>query len=744
MSTIKPTSGRKMPVMRVRAMIACAIASAVGISIAGINSLRNSLDQQTAGHQKIAIEAVLNEKRQQIHQSLISAVVADRVWRALTIEQSPQMLAEALSARLDRPTINGPVFIVDQTGKVLIGQQPRPTGLLDRIPGLDPALEKAWHAHRDLIERSGEQAYLAIPSRLQTIQDAAAASARFISDGESLHLIMSAPTLSRSLPLQSGDAKRFTAVARHVFSKEQLAEISAKTTVRDLRVQPGIALDTMAAFNLLDHNGNIVAHLIWDHAAISRSVLTDFGTMLPASAALIALILLLVLLTRAFVDHRRLIESNMLQQGHHPVTKLPERPLLVSRIERELCRSDRTDEIFSLLMLSLNTHQRSIPTDQQDKIAASATALIAPQLQAELRAHDLLAHIEDDRLVVLQTATKTPREALALAQRLLILFREMRDKDASLKGFDLHIGISLLRGPGKTATQLLEEAGQALERIKPETHDGYAFFDKRLDDDLRLRSLVEEDLRHAIDRNELVLHYQPLVSITGEKILGVEALIRWKHPKRGMISPAMFIPIAEERGLIIQLGDWALRQACRDAMHWKDLTVAVNVSAIQFRDPNFVERTLQIVKDVGFDPWRLELELTEGVVVDNEDAAENAIIELRAAGIRLALDDFGTGYSSLIYLRRFAFDKIKIDKSFLDSMESTGESAILVHSVIHLGRALGLTVTAEGVETKEQHRFLHAAGCHQLQGYLFSKPVPASDIDRLLQEGLTKPSEAAA
>jgi hypothetical protein len=177
MSTTKPTSGRKMPVMRVRAMIACAIASAVGIGVAGINSLRNSLDQQTAGHQKIAIEAVLNEKRQQIHQSLISAVVADRVWRALTIEQSPQLLAEALSARLDRPIINGPVFIVDQTGKVLIGQQPRPSGLLNGVPGLDAALEKSWLAHRELVERSGEQAYLAIPSRLQTIQDAAAASA---------------------------------------------------------------------------------------------------------------------------------------------------------------------------------------------------------------------------------------------------------------------------------------------------------------------------------------------------------------------------------------------------------------------------------------------------------------------------------------------------------------------------------------------------------------------------------------
>jgi diguanylate cyclase len=251
--------------------------------------------------------------------------------------------------------------------------------------------------------------------------------------------------------------------------------------------------------------------------------------------------------------------------------------------------------------------------------------------------------------------------------------------------------------------------------------------------------VVEDDLRHAIERNQLELYYQPQVSADGSKILGVEALVRWRHPVLGLIPPIEFITIAEERGLIVQLGEWVIRQACKDAIHWEDITVACNVSAIQFRQTDFVDSVKKALEDTGFEPTRLELELTESVVVADADQAEDSIMELRSMGIKLALDDFGTGYSSLIYLRRFAFDKIKLDKSFLDSLEDTGESAILVHSVVHLGRALGLTVTAEGVETAEQQRFLQAVGCHLLQGYLFSRPVPFAQMNDMLK--LQRPCE---
>jgi EAL domain-containing protein (putative c-di-GMP-specific phosphodiesterase class I) len=211
----------------------------------------------------------------------------------------------------------------------------------------------------------------------------------------------------------------------------------------------------------------------------------------------------------------------------------------------------------------------------------------------------------------------------------------------------------------------------------------------------------------------------------------VESLVRWRHPTKGLIPPSDFIGLAEKRGMILQLGEWVMRRACEDARQWPGIRVAVNVSAIQFRHPGFVATVQKILNETGLDPARLELELTETVIVEDADGAENAMFDLRAMGVRLALDDFGTGYSSLIYLRRFAFDKIKIDKSFLESMEATGESAIIVHSVVHLGRSLGLTVVAEGVETSEQHRFLQALGAHELQGYMFSRPVQGSEISRI-------------
>jgi EAL domain-containing protein (putative c-di-GMP-specific phosphodiesterase class I) len=246
--------------------------------------------------------------------------------------------------------------------------------------------------------------------------------------------------------------------------------------------------------------------------------------------------------------------------------------------------------------------------------------------------------------------------------------------------------------------------------------------------------MVEEDLRKAIIDDQLVLHYQPQVSIDGLSIIGVEALVRWPHPEHGLVPPSEFVGIAEERGLIVPLSDWVLRRACTEALRWEGVKLAVNVSPIQFRHKDFVANVIAILEETGFDPARLELELTEGVVVEDADAAEAAMMDLRSHGVGLALDDFGTGYSSLIYLRRFAFDKIKIDRSFLEYMETTGESAILVHSIAHLGRALGLRVCAEGVETVEQHRFLQAIGCHELQGFLFSKAVSADEIDRLLAQ----------
>jgi EAL domain-containing protein (putative c-di-GMP-specific phosphodiesterase class I) len=271
-------------------------------------------------------------------------------------------------------------------------------------------------------------------------------------------------------------------------------------------------------------------------------------------------------------------------------------------------------------------------------------------------------------------------------------------------------------------------ADMALYRAKNEGRNRACIYDAAMDADLSTRKLLEADLREAIENDRLKLLYQPIVNKSGETVIGVEALCRWTHPTRGEIPPTEFIAIAEHSGLIIDLGNWVLRRACIDAKAWPELTVAVNVSSLQFRRPDFVEVVERILTETHFDPIRLELELTESVLLGNVDSAETAMLRLKAFGVRLALDDFGTGYSSLLYLRRFPFDKLKIDRSFVRSIEKAADAAAIVHAIVSLGRGLGMKVTAEGVETADQQLFLRAAGVHSMQGFRFGRPVSVAEI----------------
>ena len=358
---------------------------------------------------------------------------------------------------------------------------------------------------------------------------------------------------------------------------------------------------------------------------------------------------------------------------------------------------------------------------------------VAVRLSAAVHVGDTVARLGGDEFGIIQTHSATPAGCAALGERILASLTEPFTITGAEVTIGSSIGIAMAPRDGTSREALLKLADTALYEAKNSGRNRYAFFESQMNRSMQLKRMVEDDLRHAIDNDQLMLHYQPQVSVDGSTLVGVEALVRWQHPAHGMIPPSDFIAIAEERGLIVPLSEWVLRRACTEARRWKGIRLAVNVSPIQFRHKDFVANVIRTIEETDFDPAQLELELTEGVLIEDADAAEAAMMDIRAHGVGLALDDFGTGYSSLIYLRRFAFDKIKIDRSFLEYMESTGESAILVHSMAHLGRALGLRVCAEGVETAEQHRFLQAIGCHELQGFLFSKAVPASEIDRLLR-----------
>ena len=297
------------------------------------------------------------------------------------------------------------------------------------------------------------------------------------------------------------------------------------------------------------------------------------------------------------------------------------------------------------------------------------------------------------------------------------------------------VGIAIAPTDGNEPDQLLRNADMALYRAKSEGRGTYHFFQPEMDAQMQARRSLELDLRKALLAGEFELYYQPMIDLKSDKVCGFEALVRWNHPERGLIGPDDFIPVAEEIGLIVPIGDWVLKQACRDAMTWPGkLTVAVNLSAVQFRNPTLALSVVGALGASGLPASRLELEITETVLLQDDKAVLDVLHQIRALGVRISMDDFGTGYSSLSYLRSFPFDKIKIDRSFIRELGKENDCVAIIRAVTRLGHSLGMITTAEGVETKEQLDILRVEGCTQVQGFLYSQPRPVKEIPALLQK----------
>ncbi len=527
---------------------------------------------------------------------------------------------------------------------------------------------------------------------------------------------------------------RAVLVAIQYLDPSALGKIATLHDVHQFRVSREQPVDAKASLPVRDNRGDIAAYLTW---APNRPGDLMRERLVPLTLAGFCLALVLFGLLAGYLHWlaRDLATTEARSRdllGRDPLSGLANRLLFSERLDAELDRLSRAKGGgLAVLFLDLDRF-KDVNDTYGHQAGDDLIQLVAQRLTGLVRTSDTIARFGGDEFAIIQTGIQSPDDAGALSRRILDALTQPFALAHNQVIIGASIGIALALRDADNRENLMRLADTALYHAKSEGRNRYSFFQSRMDDTIRMRKVVEEDLRNAIAEDQLVLHYQPVFSSDGATVVAVEALVRWPHPTQGLILPGEFIPIAEERGLVIPLGEWVMRRACEDGKRWPGIRVAVNVSAIQFRHRDFVAKVVTLLEETGFDPSRLELELTEGVVVEDADAAENAMMELRALGVHLALDDFGTGYSSLIYLRRFAFDTIKIDRSFLESMEATGESAILVHSMVHLGRALGLTVTAEGVETVEQHRFLQALGCHQLQGYLFSRPVPAEEIDARL------------
>lgn len=416
--------------------------------------------------------------------------------------------------------------------------------------------------------------------------------------------------------------------------------------------------------------------------------------------------------------------------GLDPLTGLPDRLCFERALERAMRRRGPGTSV-ALVAIDVDRFKSVNDTyghQAGDRLLLGLVNRVAPML----RKGDCFARMGGDEFALMLCDADEPGRCSAAAQRVLDAMIAPLDLGPAQVYATLSLGIAVAPRDGDSVETLCQAADLALYQAKHEGRNRFAIFDKSMGRKLHLGRTVEDDLRRAIDNNELSIAFQPLVRARDGVMQGVEALVRWDHPRLGTVPPEDFIPLAESRGLIVPLGEWVLRRACLDAKRWPTLRLAVNVSPVQFRQRDFVDRVAAILAVTGTDPCRVDLELTEGVLIQDAEQAETVIMELRALGIRMGLDDFGSGYSSMIYLRRFAFDKVKIDRAFLQSLESSGEGAIILEYIVSLGHALGLSVTAEGVEQVEQVEFLRKLGCDELQGYYFAPPLTAAEVDERL------------
>ncbi|MEI8703419.1 sensor domain-containing protein [Mesorhizobium sp. ISC15] len=407
---------------------------------------------------------------------------------------------------------------------------------------------------------------------------------------------------------------------------------------------------------------------------------------------------------------------------HDGLTNLPNRTALVERLEFTLERATSGRESFAVMRINVDGFK-----EVNDVCGPGVADALLRQAAARLTATSgkhFLARSGGDEFTIVIGDGPHPETAIALADRLLATIADVFDVDGRQLHVGLSIGIAFFPDDAVDVTSLLSNAHAALNRARADGHGVFRMFEADMDRKVRERRALEKDLRSALANGELFLHYQPQANVLGQ-IVGFEALVRWSHKERGMIPPAEFIPLAEESGLIVPIGEWVLREACREAASWPNtIHIAVNLSPVQFRQGDLPGMVHSILLQSALDPTRLELEITESVLFDDFSRASSILRRLKSLGVKIALDDFGTGYSSLSYLQSFPFDKIKIDKSFVWMLQQNPQSAAIIRAIVGLGRDLSMHIVAEGVETFDQLSFLTEEGCSALQGYLIGRPYP--------------------
>jgi diguanylate cyclase (GGDEF)-like protein len=418
---------------------------------------------------------------------------------------------------------------------------------------------------------------------------------------------------------------------------------------------------------------------------------------------------------------------------HDALTGLPNRLLLRDRLGEALARCERHPASAAVLCLDLDGFKEvndSLGHASGDRLLVAC----ANRLRACAPAGDTVARQGGDEFAILQADVQEPSDVERLCRRAVDTLARPFELDGHEVLVTASIGVALVPAGGGDPERLLQHADIALYRAKSNGRNRFCFFEPGMDQQRRERRRLKSELRAALAAGQLEVHYQPQIEIGTGGMVGVEALARWRHPERGMVPPAEFVPLAEQTGLIVALGERVLRTACRDAARWPGLRVSVNVSPVQFKQRDLAWTVAEALAETGLAPERLELEVTEGLLLHDTGEALAMLERLKALGVRIALDDFGTGCSSLSYLRKFPFDKIKIDRSFVFGLADQPDGGAIVRAIVHLGQSLGIQTCAEGVETQDQLVRLRRDGCREAQGYLFGRPGPAAEIDRVLAQ----------
>jgi diguanylate cyclase (GGDEF)-like protein len=710
------------------------------IVVAALTSAQRADDVALERERQLLSRAIVNHGEWSLLR-LKSLTQSSAAVDADDINHSAAVAQPRLRAWLSPLSDHDLVLVIDAAGAIAYWQTGRPlldAGRLKAATVRALSIVEFMHGHSALIPDGAMRLLGGEPS----MRHGGAAETVFLMNIEGQLSVIAAMPLGEAAAAPSP-----LVVSVRTIDQSVLANISDRLQLANLRMvegHAGSAGDNVYAFT--DSRDRPFARVAWrprrPGAEILNSVVPFICIALAGFALLAGLVLRYMRHTAAAIaaGENRLRYLAL----HDPLCGLPNRNFFSERLEKVIADVKGGGAPVALYYIDLD-HFKDVNDTLGHPIGDELIRNVTLRLSHIMRGDDLVARLGGDEFAVITAASADHAALQEVAGRMIATLCAPYSVSGHTIVIGASIGIAVIDQRAGGSADIMRYADMALYRAKNEGRNRACIYDAVMDADLSQRKIVEQDLRETIESDGLKVFYQPIFNASGDTVVGVEALARWPHPTRGFISPGEFIPIAEHSGLIIELGAKVLRRACLDGMAWPGITVSVNVSPLQFRRLDFVSMVERILAETGFDPKRLELELTETTLLGNVESAESAMMRLRALGVRLALDDFGTGYSSLLYLRRFPFDKLKIDRSFVQSIEKAADAAAIVHAVVSLGRGLGMKVTAEGVETAEQHLFLRAAGVHYMQGFRFGKPTdPAEIAARIATPGVYRSIEGDA